>query len=101
MAKKYPKVKIQEAIDFYNERRKEGEEKMTQGRLADLVIRDRMDRQSITKQRRRQIDPKYKTQTMSRWKHGRQTCDHHYLIAISKTTGVSVDFLLGLTNDPS
>jgi hypothetical protein len=83
------RLRIREAIKHFNNNRKNGDEKLTSGKLALKVITDR------------DILPESKEQLFSQYNSGSVECPHNYVAAIANETGVTSDFLLGLTDEPT
>lgn len=80
-------MRISEAIDHWNLTNKKEKKfkKMTQRKLAVMVIKDR------------DISDNSKSQLFAQFNNGKP-CPHHYVKRIATLTGVTSDFLLGLTD---
>ena len=77
-------IMIKEAIVRYNEARPESQEKMTQERLAGIVLSDR----KICKARQKSL--------MSRWAKCREDIPLKYAVEICAVLKVDLNFLAGI-----
>ncbi len=77
-------LRIKEAIKTFNKNRSEGEEKLNQGTLGEIVLKDE--------------DIKRKGWYISMWSRGLQEGKQRpkHIRRICKATNVSADFLLGI-----
>lgn len=77
------RIKIKEALSFYN----------SQVKAKDALTLFDLAQQAID----RDILPASKYQLVSQYNRGSEECPHKYIVSIATITGVTTDYLLGLS----
>lgn len=82
------RIRIKEAIEFYNSTVENKKDKLNMFDLAQRVVH-------------RDILMSSKYQLLCQYNSGSEECPHNYVVSIATITGVTTDYLLGMSDNPT